>query len=62
VIGAGEAGGIAAVGAAQPVAAVAADIQEGVNLAVAVAHDQYRVLAHVGREKVARPRDLAVVA
>ena len=62
VIGAGEARGVAAVGAAQPVAAMPADIEKGVHLAAGVAHDQHRVLAHVGGEEIAGPRDLAVVA
>ena len=62
VIGAGKAGGVAGVGTAQPVAAVPADIEEGAHRAVGVAHHQHRVLAHIGREKIARQRDLAVVA
>src|SRR6266567_7760000 len=62
VIGAGEARGIAAIGAAQPVAAMAADVEKGVDLARAVAHHQHRVLAHISREEVARLRDLALVA
>ena len=62
MIGAAETRGIAVTGAAQPVAAVPADIEKGAHDAVAAAHDQHRVLAHPGREKVARPRDLALVA
>ena len=62
VIGAGKARGIAAVGAAQAIAAMAADIQKGVDLAVAVAHHQHRVLAHIGRVEIAGLGDLALVA
>src|SRR5215813_3678998 len=62
VIGTRERGGVAGIGSAQPVAAMAAHVEEGVNLAVRVAHDQDRVLPYVGREEVARLRDLALVA
>ncbi len=62
MIGAGEGRGIAELGAAQPVAAVAADIQKGMNLAAAVAHDQHWVFTHVGSEEVPRLRDLALMA
>ena len=62
MIGAGEARGVAGVGAAQAIAAVAADIEKGVHLAASVAHHQHRVLAHVGGQEIARARDLAVVA
>src|SRR5438093_1143863 len=54
--------GVAAFGAAQPVAAMATDVEESVDLPAAVAHDQYRVFAHVGGEEIAGQRDLAVVA
>src|SRR5882757_2540045 len=33
-------------------------VEEGVDLAGAVAHHQHRVLAHIGREEVTRLRDL----
>ena len=62
VVGAGEAGGIAVIGAAQPVAAMAAHIEESANRTGRVAHDQYRVFAHVRREEIAGPRDLALMA
>jgi len=62
VIGAGETRGIAAIGAAQAIAAMAADIQKGVYLALAVAHHQDGVLAHIGGEEVARLWYLALVA
>src|SRR5262249_23260643 len=62
VIGTRERGGVAGIGSAQPVAAMAAHVEEGVDLAVRVAHDQDRGLPHVGREEVARLRDLALVA
>src|SRR5262245_13528365 len=62
VIGTREGGGVAGVGAAQPIAAMPADVQEGAELTFAVADHQDRVLAHVRAEEVARPRDLALVA
>jgi len=62
VIGACEGGGVAGIRSAQAVAAMTADIQEGVNLPDAVAHYRDRVFAHIGREEVARPWDLAFVA
>src|SRR5271169_1241352 len=62
VVGAGEAGGVTAVRAAQAVAAMAADVQEGAHLAAVVAYDQNRVFTHIGGEKVPRLRDLAFVA
>ena len=52
VIGACEGGGVAGIRSAQAVAAMTADIQEGVNLPRAVAHHQDRVFAHIGRENV----------
>ena len=62
VVGADECAGVAVVGAAQAVAAVAADVQEGVYLALPVAGDQHRVLPHVGGEEVAWLGDLGLVA
>src|SRR5258708_6719004 len=62
VIGAGEARGIAAIGAAEAIAAMAADIEEGADLAGGVSHHQHRVLAHIGRKEVTRLRNLALVA
>ena len=62
VIGAGEAGGVAIVGTAEAVAAMAADIEKGADLAGAVAHHQHWVLAHPGGEEITRTRDLAVMA
>ncbi len=62
VIGAGEAGGVASVGAAEPVATVAADVEESTDLAGGVAHHKHWVFGHPGGEKVARQRDLAVMA
>jgi hypothetical protein len=41
---------------------VAAHIQKGVDPAVAVAHDEHRVLTHIGRVEIAGFRDLAFVA
>ena len=61
MIGTDEARGVAVVGAAQPVAAMATDVEERAHVAGAVAHHQHRILAHIGGQKVARPRDLAVV-
>src|SRR5208283_4690553 len=62
MIGAGEARGIAGISTAQPVAAMAADIQEGVHLARAVAHHENRVFAHIGRKEITGLRDLAFMA
>src|SRR5271156_4046679 len=62
VIGAGKGGGIAGIGAAQPVATMTAYIQKSVNLPRCIAHHQNRVLAHIGGEEIARLRDLALVA
>ena len=62
MVSADEGGGIAVVGAAEAVAAVAADVQEGTNPAGAVAHHQHGVFAHVGGEEVAGVGNLGLVA
>src|SRR5215831_1156467 len=62
MIGTGEGRGIANIGSAQPVAAVAADVEKGADLPRAVPHHQDRVLAHGGTEEVAGVGDLALVA
>jgi hypothetical protein len=62
MIRAGKRARVAHISSAQAVPAVAADVQEGVDVAIGVAHDQDWVFAHVGAEEVARPRDLAFVA
>src|SRR5215469_7811907 len=62
VIGAGEGRGIAGAGAAQPVAAMAAHVEECAHLAARVAHHENRVLAHISRKEVAGLRDLALMA
>jgi len=62
MIGTDEGRGIADIGPAQPVAAVAADVEKGADLPRAVPHHQDRVLAHVGTEEVAGVGDLALVA
>ena len=62
VIGADEGGGVAVFGAAEPVAPVSADVEEGVDLALPVAHHQHRVFAHVGGEEVAGVENLGFVA
>src|SRR5262249_10271042 len=62
VIGAGKTSGVARGGAAQTVAAMPADIQEGMDLAVTVADHQNRVLAHIGSDEVAGLRNLALMA
>ena len=46
-------GSVAGVGAAHPVATMAAHVQERVDLAVLPAGDQHRVLAHISGEEVA---------
>ena len=62
VVGADEGGGVAGVGAADAVAAVSTDVEEGVNLAGGVAGDEDGVLAHVGGEEVAGVGYLGLVA
>jgi hypothetical protein len=62
VISAGEARGVACVGAAQPIAAVPADIEKGAHPAAGVADHQNRVLTHVSGQEIAGLRDLALVA
>src|SRR5271156_1919752 len=62
VIGTGKGGGVAGIRPTQPVAAVPADIEKRVDLAGTVAYHQNRVLAHIGREEIARLGDLALVA
>jgi len=57
-----EARGITDLGAAQTIAAMAADIEECANLTRRVAHDKDRVFAHVSGKKITRLRNLAVVA
>ena len=62
VIRAGKARGVAAIGAAQPIAAMPADIEKSARPAVTVAHHENGVFAHVGSQEIAGPRDLAFVA
>src|SRR5713101_2284211 len=53
---------VAHVGAAKAHPAMAALIHEGRDRAVALSHDEDRILGHVGRKKVTRLRNLALVA
>ena len=62
VVGADEGACVAVIGAAETVAPVAADVQEGVDPALPVAGDEDGVLAHVGGEEVAGVGDLGLVA
>ena len=62
MVGAHEAGGVARVGPAYPVPAVATHVQEGVYLAPAVTGHHHRVLTHIGGEEVTRLRYLALVS
>ena len=62
VVGADERGGVAGIGTADAIAAVAADVEEGADRAVGVAHHEDRVLAHVGGEVVPGIGDLGLVA
>ena len=62
VVGTDERAGVAVVSAAEAVAAMAADVQESVDLALPVASDQHGVLAHVGGEEVAGVGELGLVA
>jgi hypothetical protein len=57
-----QGGGIAGIRTAQPVAAMTAHLQEGVNPPSSVVHHQDRVFAHVGGEELTRVWDLALVA
>ena len=52
VVGAGEVAGVAQVGTHYAVAPVAAHVQEGVQLALAVAGENHRVFPQVGVEEV----------
>ena len=62
VIGAAEAGRIAVIGSAQPVAAMPADIEEGAYHSIGAAHYQDGVFTHIGREEIAGFGDLALMA
>jgi len=62
MVGTGESGGIARIGPAQPVAPMPADVEEGVDGALAVPHHQDRVFPHRGAEEVTRLGDLAFMA
>ena len=62
MVGADERGGVAGVSTANPVATVAAYIEESVDSAVLSARHQHRVFTHVGGEEVARLRDLGLMA
>src|SRR6266568_302628 len=62
MIGTGEGDGVASIGPAQPIAPMAADVEEGVDGALAVAYHQDRVLAHRRAEEVPRLGDLAFMA
>src|SRR5262245_16253834 len=62
VVGAHEVPGIAIVAAHHAVAAVPAHVQERVQLALAVAREDHRVIAHVRMEKVVDPGHKAFVA
>ena len=62
MVGADEGGGVAGIGAADAVAAVTADVEEGVDFAGGVTGHKDRVFAHVGGEEVAWVRDLGLMA
>ena len=62
MIRAGERLGIALVRSAHLHAAMAAAIEEGADLPIFGARDQYRVFAHVGAEEIAGLLELAFVA
>src|SRR5262252_4043832 len=62
MIGAGEGGGVADIGPAQPIAPMPADVEEGVEGAPAVAYHQDRVFAHKRAEEVAGLGDLTLMA
>jgi hypothetical protein len=61
VVRALEEGGVVAVGPRDAHAAVAAGVEEGVDLALVVAYQHDRIHAAGARDEVARLRDLAVV-
>src|SRR4029450_624524 len=62
MIGTGEGSGIARIGPAQPIAPIPANLEKGVDCALAVPHHQDRVLAHRRAEEVPRLGDLAFMA
>src|SRR6516165_3150634 len=62
MIGTDKGRGVAPIGPAQAVAAMAADVEKGVHVPLGVAHHEDWVLAHVGTQEVARLGDLALMA
>src|SRR5215813_4944774 len=62
MIGTGEGRGITRIGPAQPVTPMAAHVEKGVYLPLAVTHYEDRVFTHIGAEEVARLGYLTLVA
>src|SRR5262249_36560519 len=62
MIGAGEGLGIAPIGPAEAITPMAAHIEKGMDLSLAVSSHENRVFAHGGAEEVARLGDLALMA
>src|SRR5262249_42424480 len=62
MIGTGEGSGVAGIGPAQPIAPMPADVEKGVDFALAVPHHQDRVFAHIRAEEVPRLGELAFMA
>src|SRR5499425_991708 len=62
MISTGEGSGIADIGPAQPIAPMPADVEEGVDGALAVAYHQDRVFTHKRAEEVAGLGDLTLMA
>src|SRR4030095_6445163 len=62
MIGTDEGRGVAGIGPAQPIAPMPADVEKGVDVALAVPHHQDGVLAHRRAEEVPRLGDLTLMA
>src|SRR5262245_7735994 len=62
MISTGEGGGVARIGPAQPIAPMPADVEKGVERALAVSYHEDWVLAHIRAEEVAWLGDLTLMA
>jgi hypothetical protein len=62
MIGTGETLRVTRICPAQPVTTMAADVEKGVDLSLAVSHHQHGVFTHVGTEEVAGVGYLALMA
>src|SRR5262245_7003122 len=62
MISTGEGSGVADIGPAQPIAPMPADVEEGMDGALAVAYHQDRVFTHKRAEEIAGLGDLTLMA